>query len=97
MSKTKQQKPKTPTKSKLEGETLKRFVVNGVIYYFLYDWKPRGRVYRYVFVALDPSSNDLPKIINVTVHSMLRFLKRCGLGMHDAQQIKYDITGTFGK
>lgn len=98
MSKKKtEQKPKTVTKAQLEGETLKRFVIDGVLHYFLYDWKPKRRLHQYVFAVVNTNDKVMAYTITLSASKLLKWLKDLGLGMHDAQQIKYEITGRFGK
>jgi len=91
-------KPEGKTKAHLEGETLKRFVANGTLYYFLHDFvgKKRKSVRQYVWVYLDPETNAYGAV-KVTAHRMLGWLKREGLSASEAQAIKYEICGKFGK
>lgn len=97
MSKKKKTEQKPKSKSHLEGETLKRFVVDGVLHYFLYDFKPKRRIHQYIFAVVDTKNPVMTYTIALSAGKMLKWLRDSGLGMHDAQQIKYDITGQFGK
>jgi len=81
----------------LEGETLKRFVINGVLYYFLHSFKPKRRVCRYWFAYVNPEKPNNTHTFQVNARELSQWLKDEGVSLHDAQQIRYDITGKFGK
>ncbi len=86
---------KIRTKSRMELESFRRFVVGACIYVYLYSYLPaRGKQRHHVFAWFQPET-VFNSIDVVKESELVAFLRDTGLETHDVQQIKYDLTGSF--